>query len=977
MLSSEFNRQYSRLNKEQKSAVDNIEGPVIVIAGPGTGKTTILTLRIAQILRKTDTPTSGILAITYTDAGVKAMKEKLRSIIGAQADEVRIHTFHSFAVSVIRDYPDHFPHLSNTEPITDIEMRDFIARIISSKKFKDLRPFGRPDMYIDPILKAISESKKEAYTPEMIKIFGYDEIKKITKDPLEYSTRGATKGELKADAKKRIQKCERSILLADVYERYEKLKIKNERIDFDDMIFELSQALRKDKLLLRLLQEQFLYLLVDEHQDTNDSQNMLVLMIAEFFDTPNVFIVGDEKQAIYRFQGASVENFLKFKREWRNVKLIQLDKSYRSHQKILDAGFDLIEHNYIDGEYGDLRVQLLAGNKEKEKPITVVKGENISDTEEYFVRRIKEILTKEPDVQIAVIVRTNSAVGRLKRLCENRGIQATAIRNVDIFEHPAGRLFFDLLSAVLDPLDVESLGKTIAGGLWGITFEEQIESLREIRAKGKATNKSLSKKLLSLRDSLFSGDPIGFLFEIAQVSGYVDKISLEGERVEIWRGILVFAESILRSRNNSSDALALIKELIAYRGMAEQKHVKVVSGDISSQVKIMTAHGSKGLEFDYVFIPYATESFWIKKSHDSYFALPFLKTSDEEEIKDLRRLFYVALTRARKHVEILTHAEMEGGEVDLTLRFIDELGKSNLEILDLKKMKKEAPLKIKEKDERLMRSYIEEAKRIVMERGLSVTALNHYLECPNIFLYRSVLRIPDLPQANAEKGTALHNALALVFKSKNRDFKTIEKILKKKTFEYLDNSLLNKFEIESLKENIEKEIRPIVAGLKELFLSPGKLSAEALSVGEVKISLLDGKLIAVPIRGRLDLVVEGKDNIHVFDYKTKKKMSEAEIRGKTKNAKGEYLRQLAFYALLLSQNPKFKNKYIQCSLIFLTPDERGNIKTVTLPISKEDIESVKENIRALVQGIYSGDLFSKECEDQKCEWCALRKISDK
>jgi len=973
----------------------------MVIAGPGTGKTTVLTLRIAQILKETDTPPSGILAITYTEAGVKAMKQKLREIIGGRADEVRIHTFHSFAVSVIRDYPDHFPHLSGTEPMTEIESRSFIEEILESKKFAELRPFGRPDLYIDSILKAISEAKKEANTPEMLKDYALTEIKRIENDDSLKSSRGATKGELKAVAKKKIQKCQRSILLSDIYQKYEEKKKKERKIDFDDMIFELKLALDRDLLLLRLIQEQFLYLLVDEHQDTNDSQNMLILMIAEFFDTPNVFIVGDEKQAIYRFQGASVENFLKFKKEWRDVKLIQLSTSYRSHQKILDASFNLIEHNYNEGEYDDLRVHLKSNGKKEEKPIVVIKGENINDTEEYLVRRIKEILKKEDEAEIALIVRTNAAVGRLKRLCESGGIQAISTRNVDIFEHPSGRLFFDLISALYNPLDRESLGKTVVAGLWGFSFDEQVEVLKEIRAGREIKKDDFSRKQKILRGNILSGDPLGFLFKVAGESGYMEKISSEPERIEIWRGIIELAEIILRSKNNPSDVNFLVEELLAYRELSEQKQVKIVSGDVLAKVKIMTAHGSKGLEFDYVFIPYATESFWMKKSRGSYFALPFEKTSAEDEIKDSRRLFYVALTRAKKHVEILAHTEMEGGEMDLTLRFIEELGEENVAMKTLKNIEKTLTLKDSLKNEGLGKNYILEAKRMLQERGLSVTALNHFLDCPNKFLYRSVLKIPDMPNINSEKGTAMHNALAAVFRLGEKNLNKIERIIRKKAFEHLDNSFLRKFEIEALKETLDKEIPLIVGSLKDHFSlsdiskdEPGSVSVEKAAAGELEIVVLGDKKInpvsgregserpsatnriKVPIHGRLDLVVERKDGVQVFDYKTKKKMTEEAIRGENKGSNGEYLRQLIFYVLLVSQNPRYKDKNISSSLVFLTPDEKGRVKIVALSVSKEEINSLKEDIRKLAESVYSGEILNQTCSEPKCEWCALRKAVD-
>ena len=177
MITPKFKTEYSKLNPKQKEAVDTIEGPVMVMAGPGTGKTTILTLRIANILLKTDTPPSGILALTFTEAGTKTMRAKLREIIGETALDVPIHTFHGFAASVITEFQDHFPHLSKSGQITEVEAEMLIREILKQKKFNKLRPLGEPDFYVSKILSTISDARKEAWTPEMIKVFAEEEIK--------------------------------------------------------------------------------------------------------------------------------------------------------------------------------------------------------------------------------------------------------------------------------------------------------------------------------------------------------------------------------------------------------------------------------------------------------------------------------------------------------------------------------------------------------------------------------------------------------------------------------------------------------------------------------------------------------------------------------------------------------------------------------------------------------------------------------
>ncbi len=201
----EFEAAYAKLNEAQKQAVDAVEGPVMVIAGPGTGKTTILTLRVANILRLTDTPPSGILAITYTDAGVKAMRRKLQEIIGARAHEVRLHTFHSFAAAMMAEYPDHFLDSADSRALSDVEQESLIREILKAQKHEALRPLGKPDAYVPAIMRAIGDAKRDALLPEDLRAFAKSEAKKIKSDESSISTRGKTKGQLKATAEAKLK----------------------------------------------------------------------------------------------------------------------------------------------------------------------------------------------------------------------------------------------------------------------------------------------------------------------------------------------------------------------------------------------------------------------------------------------------------------------------------------------------------------------------------------------------------------------------------------------------------------------------------------------------------------------------------------------------------------------------------------------------------------------------------------------------
>jgi len=964
-----FETLYKRLNPAQKMAVDTIEGPVMVIAGPGTGKTTILTLRIANILKQTDTPPSGILAITYTDAGVKAMRMKLREIIGNRADEVRIHTFHNFASAIIREFSDHFVHLDRSTQLNEIESETMVRELLEKEEFRDLRPFGNPDFYIQKIIGAVSDSKREAYTPEMVRSFAMDEIKRIKSDEDSISTRGATKGKLKAEAEKQIEKCERTVVFSNLYEAYEDKKKKERKIDFDDLIGELLAALTRDELLLRMLQEKFLYILVDEHQDTNNSQNELVRKLADFFDVPNVFIVGDEKQAIYRFQGASVENFLKFQSLWKEMKVIHLEDNYRSHQSILDASFGMIENNYASGEYQNLRVKLKASGKEVSGPIEIISGEDTEATEKYLVEQLKKISSEKPEATVAIITKTNRDLERVLHLCEANGVAVSSQRSIDIFNHPAGSLFFDLIEFLYDPTKVEMFSRTLAAGLWGLSFDDSLQMIKALRAGTDAGLETLPA-LQTLRKEITNDGALNFIIRAAEITGYQNIISREPSFVEVWRGIVTLAESLVREAA-ISDPRELLKKLVAYRTAAETRSVKINIGTPDLKIQAMTAHGSKGLEFDFVFIPYATEESWVGRNWGSYFVLPHTNTTND--LRDVRRLFYVALTRARKHAVILHGGEEFGGTL-MPLRFIDELAKEQIVRVTLPKTTgKSNILGGTSIPNTSVKKTIEYAKHVLQTSGLSVTALNHFLECPSSFLYQSILKLPQAPAVSAEKGNAMHSAISKVWTAKDKNALNVKKILEDTIRYFFEKSLLPSFEKKAVEKELLGDIPVIVRELLPHFSEPGTVFSETWSESEFK-GVYGEESVTIPIHGKLDAIIDSGREAFVFDYKTRQAMSENEIKGNTKNSTGAYFRQLVFYKRLLQEDSRFAEKKIIPSLIFVVPDSKGHCKTVSLPVLKTDLEKIDSEIQSLITSVWSGAFMTDYCDDKKCEWCRLKKL---
>jgi DNA helicase-2/ATP-dependent DNA helicase PcrA len=1030
-----FQNLYKKLNSRQKDAVDSIDGPVMVIAGPGTGKTTILTLRIANILKQTDTPANGILAITYTDAGVKAMRAKLEDIIGVRAHDVRITTFHGFASAVIAEYPDHFLHLSDLKQMTDIEQETLIRDIISDPTFADVRPAGKPDAYVSGILRAIDDAKREEFTPDMVRVFAKDEIKHIENDDTSISTRGMTKGKLKAEAREQIEKCKRTLLFADIYAQYESKKRQAKKMDFNDLILELLLALRYDELLLRLIQERYLYIHVDEHQDTNDAQNSIIHLIAEFFDTPNIFIVGDEKQAIYRFQGASVENFLMLQKHWPSMKRILLDTNYRSHQSILDASFGMIEKNYEEGEHTDLRVRLTSGSQDKAQPVDVVIGENITAMEAYLVKKLKQLSENsggtsseglgQGSVKIAptaaIIVRRNRDLDRVIRLLESNNIAVSSERSVDIFSHPVGRLFFDLIEYLTDPSKTDALAKTVIAGMWGLSFDDATLLVRALSSgtgvAHPASEIKIENKLPALsriRAELLADGAVGFIIHTAQYSGFTDLIAKDPSYVHVWRGIVALAESLTRE-GDLRNPTELMQSMLAYRTSAETRKVKVAVGAPDVPLRAMTAHGSKGLEFDYVFIPYATDEAWIGRTRGASFVLPKKRTSDSD-VSDIRRLFYVALTRARKHVTVLTALEESDGKQLTPLRFISELDGKHVTQKSLPRMGAETMYETEAENAAKVAGHgktgtgtsktiavnafafspiqtklIAIAKHVLLEKGLSVTALNHFMDCPSKFIYQSILKMPQAPAVPSEKGNAMHEALAKVWRSEKRGTngtssilaKDIQAILKESLEDYFKKSFLPTNEKKSAEKELVEDVPAVAKALEPHFKTPPNTAVFTESWAETEFlgAYAENKKgqpvpVRIPIHGKLDAVLDTGNELFIFDYKTRKAMSQNAIKGETKNDDGNYFRQLIFYKILAESEPRWRGRRITPSLVFVSPDDKGRCPTVTLPIETTDIARVKSEIQSLIDSVWSGTIALDYCTDPECEWCGMKRVGN-
>jgi DNA helicase II / ATP-dependent DNA helicase PcrA len=996
-----FDELYKRLNAKQKQAVDAIEGPVMVIAGPGTGKTSILTLRIANILQQTDTEPENILALTFTESGVQSMREKLIEIIGPMAYRINIFTFHSFANYIIKKYPDEFPRIVGAENASEVQKILIVEKIIDQNKFEYIKPYGDTHYYVPSIISSIKHLKRENISSEELKEIikkerkNYDSITDLIYE--EGAHEGKIKGRYK-DLEKNINKKEE---LLKVYEKYEEELQRQRLYDFEDMLLELIKVMTLNEDFLLSLQEQYQYILADEHQDANNAQNAILELLSSFHENPNLFIVGDEKQAIFRFQGASLANFLYFKNKYKDVLLISLENNYRSTQSILDASHELIGFNQTNEE---LRIQLLSQKIREEHPISLAEFNTEEEERSFVIDEVKKIIALGiPHEEIAVLYRKNKEADAYVTEFSRAGIPFSLYSDKDMLDDPDIRKLILVLSAINDPSNDELIGQISFFDI----FDLQISSVYEAFKKSRKNRLSV---LAAFKEDEKLSVFVEEIFKLSLAAKNQDLISFfEVFLSEIEWGIRLLKTRHPLSRLSSFDAF--IEEIKKYAELDRTKkltdfldYLKTVENykiristtnrhRNSGTVALMTAHKSKGLEFTYVFIVGANDKTWGKTRDIKKFDLPLVSPS---EVEDSRRLFYVAITRAKQKVFITYSLIGKDGKEALPSQFIFELKESLVDKVQAPKTGNKANFAFASSSEKLLdKEYL---RSLFLNESFSVTAFNNFLECPWKYFFNNLIRLPRLQTKHQLYGIAVHATLNYLF-SRLSEKKEVSK-------EEMLNVFKIKLEEQPLSLNDFED--SLIKGQKALsgYFDTYQSSWKTNVLGEYNISGIalevPGIEKSVQIRGVIDKIELSKENpadaqkVHVVDYKTRKPLSRNEIEGKTKNSNGNYKRQLLFYKFLLS------NQIIEGSdtltqkrgrtpqiyemetgeIDFIEPDDNikglnknlGKYKKEIFDIKDEEVNEMLLQLKKTLKDIYSFDFFDKGCGEDDCDECKLAKL---
>jgi DNA helicase-2/ATP-dependent DNA helicase PcrA len=1022
-----FLEVYTGLNQEQKKAVDTIEGPVMVIAGPGTGKTQILGARIGKILIDTDAQPDNILCLTYTDAGAVAMRKRLLGFIGADAYKVHIYTFHAFCNNIIQDNLSLFEKTS-LDPVSDLERIDLFKQLIDSFPKNHVLKRYRGDVYyeIGNLQNLFSNMKKEGWTPAHIneRIDAYlSEIE--TRDEFVYKRaykqfKAGDKKENKiAEERERMEKLRAAV---NEFDRFQLLMRNRNRYDFDDMINWVIKAFEEHPSLLMRYQEQFLYILVDEYQDTSGTQNKIVELLINYWEQPNVFVVGDDDQSIYRFQGANVENMTALaKRYEQDLVKVVLTNNYRSTQPILDIAKTLIDRNQerLIKQMPGLSKELISSNGKLTgitDPPRIKEYESMRQEMIGICLEVETLLAKGmAPGKIGIIYKENKYGEALAQFFKEKQIPVYSKRNLNLLEIPLAQkiiLFLKYLAAEWDTAfgGEEMLFQILHFNWFGIPAMEIAEITAKVADLKYGANKtSLRKQIREKANApaadLFSPAPAkGFaLVSIAienliaaiansslinlveqviqqtKVLGWIMQSPFKHWHLQVLSGLFEFIKE--EARRNPSLSL---EQLVNIFSLMEKEDLALPLVQVSGTekgVNLMTAHGSKGLEFEAVFFAGCNASNWEKKRKPGGgYQLPdtmFSTAPVHSEEEELRRLFYVALTRAELQLQIsFSRFKNDGKPLEPTMFLAEILEQHSLGIqpiaLSQDVLSEFALLDFEtELAPEIAKMEADFVSRMLEKFVMNVTALNNYLKCPLQFYYQNLVRVPSGKSEATEFGSAVHYALEKLFSKMQEQEKFPELRVFIDDFEWYMHRHRENFTKEEFNRRMEQGQIVLTDYYQQYLNSWNKVVAVERSIRNVVVE-------GVPLKGKLDKLEFDGSNVNVVDYKTgdvekaRKKLMPPD--DKEPNG-GDYWRQAVFYKILVDHYDQKNWKVVSTEFDFIEPDKKKQFKKEKIVISPADITTVTQQIKTVWKKIQDRELYTG-CGKSDCHWCNFVKEND-
>lgn len=1013
------------LNQQQKQAIEHTEGPLLIVAGAGTGKTTVITKKIAYLIEQKLAQPEEILALTFTDKAAEEMLTRVDEELDVGYADMQISTFHAFCQKILEIYgldiglPNQFKLLTQTD-----------AWLLIKKNFDKFnldyyRPLGNPTKHIHELIKHFSKCKDELISPD--EYLKYAENTKLDRDNVEFDKSRLTE-------------------VANAYHIYNQLLLDNNCLDFGDLIYYTVKLLEKRPNILELLQKRYKYILVDEFQDVNWSQYYLVRMLA----TEQLTVVGDDDQSIYAFRGASVSNILRFKEDYPKAKEIVLTENYRSGQEILDLAYKSVQNNNPDRLEVKLKIDKSLKSKIKNQK-SVTEHLHLPTLEEEVravVEKIRDIHdTKSVDWDdIAILVRANNHAEPFITALERAGIPYEFLASSGLYRQPIVLDCVNFLRVVDNYHESTAVYRLLRmpflnfkeNDLQKINYSREKKSVSFYEAIKRAAEYGLSKEGIIVCDKLVGWihegmkraryeKPGAVLLGFLEDSGYLAYITREETKgnTKIIRQIYHLKQYF--------DYIQKYEEVVLGAHVSDfMEHFLSVleSGDeggmyqpsdTPDSVNIITVHRAKGLEFKYVFVVNLVEERFPTRRRGDGVELPVDMVKEklpegDFHIQEERRLFYVAVTRAKEGLFLTSADDYGGARAKKVSRFLNELGyKIKSESKPIKKVTSykpstralfeslRAPQSIERQVEGLQvtKPKVEKTELVrEMPKSFSFSAINSYRKCPYQYKLSYILQIPTKGSHYFSFGQSIHSTLHKFYtqvqilnsaeqtslfkiafvpsslrepegssehqtagqgkdsglKIKDNDevkVPSIDDLLKMYDSSWIDDWYLSKDQ----KEKYYKKGKDI---LKEFYESnKDKWTIPVALEGWFKLKVGD-----YFINGRMDRVDKLPDgSLQIIDYKTGK--SKEKIEGDDKN-------QLLIYQLAANSVQEYKNLGQVSNLTFFYLEDNLQISFLG---DDEDLIELKEKLLETVENIKSGN-FTATPAEHLCSHCDFKDICE-
>ncbi len=957
----------NKLNKEQKEAVLHGKGPLLIVAGAGTGKTTVITQRIVNLIETKLAKPEEILAVTFTEKAAFEMEERVDKLLEYGYVDLWISTFHAFCEKVLREnaldigLPPNFKMLDGTSAW-------LLARQNLDKfNLKYYKSLGNPTKFIQALISHFSHCKDQEVYPE--NYLEYANSLKTTESPTE------------------DQEIERIKEVAVAYQAYQQILLENSSLDFGDLINYCLKLFKERPLILKKYRQKFKYILVDEFQDTNWAQYELIKLLAE--PNNNLTVCADDDQAIYRWRGASFSNIIKFKEDFPSeartpsndgatLKQVSLVQNYRSGQNILDQSYNFIKQN--DPDRLEFRIKInkkLVSNIKDNGTIEHIHCKTLDQEVGQVIKKILEIKKTDKSVlfnDFAILVRANDSAAPFVRALEraqlpyqflaSRGLYSKTII-LDIISYfklldnyHEGIATYRILS--LPFLEIDNTDISTITQYSHKKTKSLFESLHELPLITGVSKHAQEKVafILSLiekhsqdaRDKGVSEILINFLVDF----GYLDYIKEDQEKIDLVNQFLKKTKQF--EENNLEPSL---------KNFMEQMTLEIESGEEGKlefdpdqgpdMIKVMTIHGAKGLEFKYVFLVNMVDRRFPTDQRKDPIELPEalikdIKPTGDIHLQEERRLCYVAMTRAKKGL-YFTSAEDYGGQRRKKLsRFLTEMAYSQEEMPAHSVQPTRLALRDSPIPNPSVRKHILPAS--YFPSHFSFSQLSIFEKCPLQYKFQYILKIPQKGKAVFSFGSTIHNTFYEFLNStgKKKTLKNLEEIYGRN---WIDEWYENKKQKEDYRKNGERIIKNFYENYSKK--QPQLLEINGTLALETPFNLKIGE---DTIYGRIDRIDNNNGEIEIIDYKT----------GKPKDKlTPEEKEQLLIYQMAAQEVLGIKPQKL--TYHYLEEDKKVSFLGTDL-----EIENLRTKIKEIIKKIKNNDFSA--IPGYHCEYCDFKDLCD-